>query len=144
MKVLVAQLSPTLFNSLDCSPPGSVGFPRQEFWGGLPFPSPGNLLNPGIKPRSPALQAASLPLTPRDSLLNTLQSGFHHHCSTKIVLVNIFSCLHITNLNRQFLVLSLLTISATFDQLDKMLAFFPCPLSSSLPKYYDPLLIFPP
>ena len=99
MKVLVAQLSATLFNSLDCSPPGSVGFPRQEFWGGLPFPSPGNLLNPGIKPRSPALQAASLPLTPRDSLLNTLQSGFHHHCSTKIVLVNIFSCLHITNLN---------------------------------------------
>ena len=36
-------------------------FSRQEYWGGLPFPSPGNLPNPGIKTRSPALQANSLP-----------------------------------------------------------------------------------
>jgi hypothetical protein len=34
---------------------------RQEYWRGLPFPSPGDLSNPGIKPRSPALQADSLP-----------------------------------------------------------------------------------
>ena len=33
----------------------SVGFSRQEYWSGLPFPSPGNLLSPGIKPGSPAL-----------------------------------------------------------------------------------------
>ena len=38
-----------------------MGFSRQEYWSGLPFPSPGNLPNPGIKPRSPALQADSLP-----------------------------------------------------------------------------------
>ena len=38
-----------------------MGFSRQEYWSGLPFPSPGDLPNPGIKPRSPALQAHSLP-----------------------------------------------------------------------------------
>ena len=36
-------------------PPLSTGFPRQEYWSGLPFPPPGDLSNPGIKPRSPAL-----------------------------------------------------------------------------------------
>ena len=35
--------------------PLSVGFSRQEYWSGLPFPSPGDLPNPGIKPMSPAL-----------------------------------------------------------------------------------------
>ena len=34
---------------------------RQEYWSGLPFPSPGDLPDPGIEPRSPALQADSLP-----------------------------------------------------------------------------------
>ena len=41
---------------MNCSPPGSsVGFSRPEYWSGLPFPSPGDLPNPGIKPLSPAL-----------------------------------------------------------------------------------------
>ena len=40
--------------------PLSMGFPRQEYWGGFPFLSPGDLLNPGIEPGSPALQADSL------------------------------------------------------------------------------------
>ena len=39
--------------------PLSMGFSRQEYWSGLPFPSPGDLPNPGIEPRSPALQADS-------------------------------------------------------------------------------------
>ena len=39
----------------------SLGFSRQEHWSGLPFPSTGDLPNPGIKPRCPALQADSLP-----------------------------------------------------------------------------------
>ena len=38
----------------------SVEFSRQEYWSGLPFPSSGELPNPGIKPGSPALQAGSL------------------------------------------------------------------------------------
>ena len=42
----------------------SMGFSRQEYWSGLPFPSPGDLLNPGIEPRSPALQADTLTSEP--------------------------------------------------------------------------------
>ena len=41
--------------------PLSMGFPRQEYWSGLLFPSPRDLPDPGIRPRSPALQADSLP-----------------------------------------------------------------------------------
>ena len=40
--------------------PLSMGFPRQEYWSGLPFPSPGDLPHSGIQPRSPAMQADSL------------------------------------------------------------------------------------
>ena len=40
--------------------PLSTGFSRQEYWSELPFPSPGDLPDEGIEPRSPALQAASL------------------------------------------------------------------------------------
>ena len=44
--------------------PPSIGFSRQEYWSGLPFPSLGDLLNPGTEPRSPTLQADSLPSEP--------------------------------------------------------------------------------
>ena len=40
--------------------PPSMGFSRQEYWSGLPFPSPGDLPDPGIKPRSPEFQADAL------------------------------------------------------------------------------------
>ena len=40
--------------------PPSMGFSRQEYWSGLPFPSPGDLPDPGIEPRSPPLQADTL------------------------------------------------------------------------------------
>ena len=46
----------------------SVGFPRQEYCSGLPFPSPGGLPNPGIKPASPALQTGSLLTEPPGKL----------------------------------------------------------------------------
>ena len=42
----------------------SMGFSSQEYWSGLPFPSPGDLPNPGIEPRSPALQTDALPSEP--------------------------------------------------------------------------------
>ena len=48
----------------------SMGFSRQEYWSGLPFPSPGDLPNPGIEARSPALQADSLPPEPQGRSLN--------------------------------------------------------------------------
>ena len=44
--------------------PQSMEFSRQEYWSGLPFPSPGDLPDPGIKPGSPALQADALPSEP--------------------------------------------------------------------------------
>ena len=44
--------------------PPSMGFSRQEYWSGLPFPSPGDLPDPGIEPRSPTLQADALPSEP--------------------------------------------------------------------------------
>ena len=44
-----------------CQAPLSMGFSRQEHWSGLPFPSLRDLPDPGIEPRSPALQADSLP-----------------------------------------------------------------------------------
>ena len=44
--------------------PPSMGFSRQEYWSGLPFPSPGDLPHPGIKPRSPTLQADALTSEP--------------------------------------------------------------------------------
>ena len=46
-------------------------FSRSEYWSGQPFPSPGDLLNPGIKPRSPTLQADSLPAESQGKPKNT-------------------------------------------------------------------------
>ena len=65
VKVLVAQLCQTLCDSVDNIAQQdllSMEFSKQEYWSGLPFPSPGDLPDPGIKPRSPALQVDSLPL----------------------------------------------------------------------------------
>ena len=47
--------------TIACQAPLSVGFPRQEYWSGLPFPSPGDLPDTRIEPGSPALQADALP-----------------------------------------------------------------------------------
>ena len=82
----VTQSCPTLCNAVDCSSPQaplSMGFSRQEYWSGLPFPSPGDLSNPGIEPRSPALQAGSL-TSERPGKPTTLKSG----------LINFFTSIH--------------------------------------------------
>ena len=65
----VAQSRLTLHDPMDCSLVAyqalpSMGFSRQEYWSGLPLPSPGDLPNPGIEHRSPALQAEALPSEP--------------------------------------------------------------------------------
>ena len=52
----------------------SRGFSRQEYWSGLPFPSPGDLPNPGIEPKSPALEADALTSEPPGKML-------HSHCT---------------------------------------------------------------
>ena len=65
-----AQSCPTLCDPMDCSPPGSSvhGICKREYWGGLPFPPPGDLPNPGIESESlesPALAGSgSLPPPP--------------------------------------------------------------------------------
>ena len=70
----VAQLCPTL-----CDPVGplqaplSMVFSRQEYWSGLPFPSPGDLPDPGIEHRSPALQADALTSEPPGKPTQVLQ-----------------------------------------------------------------------
>ena len=60
-----------LCDLMDCSlgAPLSLGFSRQEYWSGLPFPSPGSLLNPGIESASPAWQLDSLPLSHQGSII---------------------------------------------------------------------------
>ena len=69
---LVTQLCLTLCDPMDFSPPGSSvhgDSPGKNTWSGLPCPPPGDLPNPGIEPRSPALQADSLPSEPPGSHL---------------------------------------------------------------------------
>ena len=58
-----------------------MGLPRQEYWTGLLFPSPGDLLNPGIEPTSPALQADSLPSGPPGVKYTTLRCGVDQRCA---------------------------------------------------------------
>ena len=61
---LFAKSCPTLVTqwTVAWQAPLSMGFSRQGYWSGLPFPSPGYLLHPVMKPRSPALQTDSLPI----------------------------------------------------------------------------------
>ena len=60
---VVAKSCPTLATpwTVGRQAPLSMGFSRQEYWSGLPFPSSGDLPDPGIEPRSPALPEDSLP-----------------------------------------------------------------------------------
>ena len=65
VKILVAQSCQPFAASwtVACQAPLSMEFFRQEYWSGLSFPCPGNLLNPGIEPGSPALWVDSLPFS---------------------------------------------------------------------------------
>ena len=74
----VTQLCPTLCDPMDCSleAPLSMGFPRQDYWNGLPFPSLGDLPDPGVEPGSPILWADALPSEPPGSKLLLLRHNF--------------------------------------------------------------------
>ena len=71
--VCCSVMSNSLHDPMDCNPTGSSvhGISRQEYWSGLPFPSPVDLPNPGIKPRSPTLKTDSLPAEPPGKPKNT-------------------------------------------------------------------------
>ena len=79
---LLAKSCRTLTTSwtVACQAPLSTDFSRREYWSGLSFPSPGDLLDPVIKPVSPALQADYLPTKLQGKLLciPSLKSGLHH------------------------------------------------------------------
>ena len=60
-----------------------MGFSRQEYWSGLPFPSPGNLPNPGTEPRFPALQADALPSEPPGKPLENIHVGYYKNPTKK-------------------------------------------------------------
>ena len=68
VKVKVTQSCPTLCDPIDIQ---FMEFSRPEYWSGQLFPSPGDLSNPGIKPRTPTLQADSLPAEPPGKPRNT-------------------------------------------------------------------------
>ena len=76
------QLCPTLCDPRGCSLPGSsVTFSRQEYWSGLPFPFPGDLPHPGVKPMSPALAGgffATEPLGKSYQLSECMLSSLSH------------------------------------------------------------------
>ena len=73
--------------------PPPMGFSRQEYWSGLPFPSPGNLPDPGIKPRSPTLQAdaltSELPGKPNEKYAKfRFQCPYMDSCWNTIILIH--------------------------------------------------------
>ena len=83
--------------------PLSMGFPRQEYWSGLPFPSPGVVLDPGIEPGPPTLAGGFFTTEPPGQLthrtgpsltpLTVLESQpvFSHHTGSALVLSSVFS-----------------------------------------------------
>ena len=73
--------------------PLSIGILRQEYWSGLPFPSPGNLPDPGIKPGSPTLQADALPSEPSGKLTHS-----YRHVSVRFTSIRLFAqCVQLCN-----------------------------------------------
>ena len=69
--------------------PPSMGFSRQEYWSGLPFPSPGDLPDPGIEPRSPALEADALTSEPPGKPITQIKIQFNS--------VQLLSCVRLCN-----------------------------------------------
>ena len=66
--------------------PPSMEFSRQEYWSGLPFPSPGDLPHPGIKPRSPELQADTLPSEPPRKQIGASLNKYFKETQIKITM----------------------------------------------------------
>ena len=86
----VVQSCPTLVTpwTVAHQAPPSMGFSRQEYWSGLPFPSPGDLPNPGIEPRSLTLQVDALTSEPPGKPVAKLSHVYLvHYPSTKPTIV---------------------------------------------------------
>ena len=118
--------------TIACKTPLSMEFSRQEYWSGLPFPFPGDLPDPGIEPRSPALQADALLSEPPGKPLYTYTKANKHgfdycslmekleisqHKTSKFILFqNCFSCFRSFALPYEFWIsLSIPTEEACWD-----------------------------
>ena len=79
--------------TIACQAPPSMGFPREEYWNGLPFPSPGDLPDPGIEPGCPALQADSLPSEPPGNIFicGTSSLSLINHYWRSFIFLSVFS-----------------------------------------------------
>ena len=87
---MLCQIHATLW-TVACQASMSIGFSRQEYWSGLPFSPPGDLPNPGIEPRSPALYADSLPLSHQGSPYDyTTKSNLQIKCNSYQITNGIF------------------------------------------------------
>ena len=95
----------TFWDPMGCSPPGSSvhGFPRQEYWSGLPLPSLGDLPDPRVEPGCPALRAGSLLLSQWGRDICSLTQCFS--CSS-----DPFAALHYTVSSRYDRLLSLFLV----------------------------------
>ena len=88
----------------------SMGFSRQEYWSGLPFPSPGDLPHPGIEPRSPALQADTLPSEPPVQLIKHFAIYLklrQHYKSTILQYIFLSACFYSEHPTGHFLLTKL-------------------------------------
>ena len=107
---------------ISCQAPLSIEFSRQEYWSGLPFPFPKDLLNPGIKPTSPVLQAGSLPSEPSGKL-----HKFKTHLKTVNSYINIwqfqFFKIYLCEAHSSFLISSLSFLPFFFIIISSFLGF---------------------
>ena len=89
----------------------SMGFSRQEYWSGLPFPSPGDLPDPGIKPRSPTLEADALTSEPPGKLHSAakIRKNIWHSLGLFTYIVSLF----LTMIMWRRLVLLVLSVEKT-------------------------------
>ena len=76
--------------TIACQAPLFTEFPRQEYWSGFPFPSPGDLPNPGMEPVSPTLQTDSLPSQPLGKP-NWLEHLFWWHLAKEMSMQKFFA-----------------------------------------------------
>ena len=124
LKVLIAQsLFATLW-AIAQQAPLPMGFSRQEYWSGLPFSSPGGLPDPGIKPRSLAFQADSLPAEPPSKPPFSRIYYLKNLCSVGLLEVLFHGCFHLNFTTNE--------VEYIFPYNSSYSCFFFCELSGNL------------
>ena len=111
--------------------PPSMGFSRQEYWSGLPFPSPGDLPDPGIEPWSPTFQADTLTSEPPGKSFTCQTYTFTMYTKdlfgSKVLLNSVFLFHYILGDLKLLIPLSLLSYSFIYNALTLVFLFTPHP-----------------